>query len=153
MSKSQRSVGVETAPSEFDIETSVAIIGAGSCGLIAGIASAQTGVETIIFERDANPAGSTAMSYGSVCAAGTKLQEREGVTDTVDALIQDILEATRGLTDPNHVRAMAENARDALDWITEGLELDFSIEKNWTGYGHRIPRLHGTPLRLSLIHI
>lgn len=142
-----REVGIEPAPKDFDVKTSVAIIGGGGCGLTAAIASAQSGAETVIFERDIRPSGSTGMSYGSVCAAGTKLQEREGVSDSVDNLVADILEATQGQTDPDHVRAMAKNARDALNWITEDLQLDFSIEKNWTGYGHRIPRLHGTPLR------
>ena len=142
-----REAGIEPAPKDFDVKTSVAIIGGGGCGLTAAIASAQNGAETIIFERDIRPSGSTGMSYGSVCAAGTKLQEREGVSDSVDNLVEDILEATQGQTDPDHVRAMAKNARDALNWITEDLQLDFSIEKNWTGYGHRIPRLHGTPLR------
>jgi len=142
-----REVGVKPAPKEFDVETSVAIIGGGGCGLTAAIVSAKNEVETIIFERDVRPSGSTGMSYGSVCAAGTKLQEREGVSDSVNDLVEDILEATQGQTDPEHVRAMAKNARDALNWITEDLQLDFTIEKNWTGYGHRIPRLHGTPLR------
>jgi len=87
------------------------------------------------------------MSYGSMCAAGSELQKRTGIKDSPDALAEDILAITKGQTDPDLAIALAHNARGAMNWLTEGLGLSFSIETNWTGYGHRVPRLHGTPAR------
>ena len=140
-------VSVEPPPPTFDIDVPVAVAGAGACGLTAAIASARAGAETFIFERDAAPMGSTAMSYGSICAAGTAAQARAGVADDTDALAQDIVAAARGQTDPEHARRLAVNSRLAVDWLTEELGLDLTLETNWTGFGHRVPRLHGTPNR------
>ena len=46
----------------FDIECEIAVIGAGACGLCAGLAARDRGAEVIVLERDKNPAGSTALS-------------------------------------------------------------------------------------------
>lgn len=57
-------------PDAFEYSVDVLIIGAGACGLTAALAAAEQGASTLILERDATPAGSTAMSYGAICAAG-----------------------------------------------------------------------------------
>jgi len=110
MHSPHRNVSVQPAPNQFDLEIPVAIIGAGACGLTAGTACAQAGVEAIIFERDTRPYGSTAMSYGSMCAAGSELQKRTGIKDSPDALAEDILAITKGQTDPDLAIALAHNA-------------------------------------------
>ena len=45
-----------------DIE--VAIVGGGACGMTAALALARACVESIVFERDRSPSGSTALSSG-----------------------------------------------------------------------------------------
>lgn len=56
--------------------TSVVIAGAGACGLTAALAASESGVETLVLERDVTPHGSTGMSYGAICATGTRLAQR-----------------------------------------------------------------------------
>lgn len=140
-------IGVEKPPSHWDLELPIAIVGGGACGLTAAIAASQAGADVFVFERSKTPSGSTAMSYGSICAAGTALQSRAGIEDDTAALAEDIVAAADGRTDPALAKLLAESSRIALDWFTEDLGLDFSIEKNWTGFGHRVPRLHSTPNR------
>ena len=130
-----------------DFSVPVVIIGAGACGLTAAIAAKRAGAEVIVLERDAHPAGSTAMSYGGICAAGTQAQDRAGISDTGDALREDIMTVTRGQTDPDLARTIAANCGPAVDWLTGDLGLDLQVETHWTGLGHRQPRLHMPPGR------
>ena len=60
----------------------VAIVGAGACGLMAAIALRDAGIECAVLERDARPAGSTALSSGFVPAAGTQAQRAAGIQDS-----------------------------------------------------------------------
>ena len=131
----------------FDVEVSVAVIGGGACGLTAAIAAARDGAEVYVFERDKNPAGATAMSYGSICAAQTIVQAEGDIPDTTKALAEDIMLATRGQTDADLVKIMANESGAVIDWFTQELGFDLTIERNWKGFGHRCPRLHGTPNR------
>lgn len=136
---------VETA--DFDLELPVAVIGAGACGLTAAITAAEAGAEVYVFEQDASPAGSTAMSYGSICAAGTETQAGIGIDDTAEALVEDILTATRGKAPRTLARQMARESGPTIDWFTKDLGFTLTVEVNWKGFGHRCPRLHGTPNR------
>lgn len=129
------------------MEIPVAVVGAGACGLTAAIAAARLGADVIVFEKDTRVAGATAMSYGAICAAGTQIQVNAGVKDRAQSLTEDILIATRGETDEDLVRLMAEESGPVIDWMTQDLGFDLSVESNWKGFGHRCPRLHATPNR------
>lgn len=125
----------------------VVIAGGGATGLTAAIAARSKGVEVLVLERDAHPAGSTAMSYGGICAADTEAQKRAGVSDTAELLCEDILEITKGQTDPGLARLIAENCGPTVDWLIEDLGFNLEIEKQWSGLGHRETRLHMPPGR------
>ncbi len=130
---------------EFDLSVDVAIIGGGACGLTAAIAAAREGAETVVLEADATCAGTTAMSIGLIAAAGTKLQKAAGIDDTPGKFVADILAATRGQTDPEHARFLAEASGPVIDWLTDEVGCKLRHEPNWAGYGHKTLRCHGTP--------
>ena len=69
-----------------------------------------------MIERDAVPAGSTALSSGFIPAAGTRVQRAAGVADSVDDFAADILAKT-GAAAAHLVQAMpaAPAAIDALE--------------------------------------
>ena len=67
---------------EFNSAVEVAVIGAGACGLCAGIAAKQSGAETLILERDPSALGTTAMSTGLIPAAGTSFQAKAGTVSS-----------------------------------------------------------------------
>ncbi|MBX6369558.1 MAG: FAD-dependent oxidoreductase, partial [Rhodospirillales bacterium] len=48
----------------FGADVPVAIVGAGACGLVAALAATEAGADVVVLERDALPAGSTALSSG-----------------------------------------------------------------------------------------
>lgn len=132
---------------KFDFEFDVCIVGAGACGLTAGISAAIADAEVAVFECDATPSGATAMGYGAICAAGSKAQQIAGVDDNSEALLEDILQAARNQTDPDIARVLAEQSGPTVDWLRETVGCDLELEKNWGGYGHRVPRMHVSPNR------
>ena len=66
---------------EFDTHAPLLIIGAGAAGLCAALAAKEIGVEAVVIEREAVPAGSTALSAGLIPAAGTRFQRAKGIAD------------------------------------------------------------------------
>lgn len=125
----------------------VVVVGGGACGLTAAIAARRQGADVVVLERDPHPAGSTAMSYGGICGAGTKAQERADIEDGADTFFDDIMAITKGQTDPALARTIADNAGPTLDWLTEELGFDLDVEVQWAGLGHSNLRLHAPPGR------
>jgi fumarate reductase flavoprotein subunit len=84
------------------IEFSVPILvaGGGACGAVAALAAKAAGADVLLIEQDDPPRGSTSMSQGLICAAGTAAQCAAGVDDNADAFFADIMAKTRGETDP-----------------------------------------------------
>ena len=135
------SVDFETRP-DYAAHVPVLIAGGGACGLVAGLAASDAGVPALVLERDAEPAGSTAMSYGAICAAATTAQRDAGVDDQAEGLIEDILAITRGQTDPDLAALIGSAAGPTVEWLMSRHGLALSVETSWTGMGHRRPRLH-----------
>ena len=131
--------------SPFELSVDVVIIGGGACGLTAAIAAGREGAETVVLEADATCAGTTAMSIGLIAAADTKLQRDAGIEDSPERFVEDILKATRGQTDVDHARFLAEKSGEVIDWLTEEVGCKLRHEPNWSGYGHSVLRCHGTP--------
>ncbi len=125
----------------------VLIIGAGACGLVAGLAARGLGAEVMLLERDALPRGSTALSSGLIPAAGTRVQARQGIADSAAALAADILRKNHGRSDPDVTRAVAAASGGTIDWLMERHGLDLSVVEGFLYPGHATARMHGTPRR------
>jgi len=129
-----------------DVKIQVLIAGGGTCGAVAALAAQAAGAEVLVLERDAVPRGSTAMSQGLVCAAGTAAQRAAGVEDSPDIFFADIMAKTRGETDPVLARAIADNAGPALDWLVGRHDIPFELDVRFrAAYGHSVARVHGWP--------
>lgn len=119
----------------------VAIVGAGACGLVAAIALRDLGVDCVVLERDASPSGSTALSSGFIPAAGTRVQQAQGIADSVATFAEDILAKTKGTAAPELVQAYATACAPALDRLAvHGLR--FEVLSGFLYPGHRVHRMH-----------
>ncbi len=124
----------------------VLVAGGGACGAVAALAAHAAGADVLVLEQDAVPRGSTAMSQGLICAAGTRSQRDAGIPDTPKTFLADIMAKTRGQTDPALAGAIADNAGPALDWLIDHHDLPYALDIRFrAAYGHTLPRVHGWP--------
>src|SRR5262249_1538121 len=123
------------------------IIGAGAAGLCAALTAKEAGTDVVVVERDATPAGSTALSAGLIPAAGTKFQRARGIADTPQMFAADIARKARGEADPALVNAVAVGAAPLVEWLAERHGLPFEVVDNFNYPGHSAMRIHGLPSR------
>ncbi len=139
---------VATPPAEgFEVRTQVLIIGAGACGLVAGLACRELGADCVILERDRAPAGSTALSAGLIPAAGTRFQREKGVVDSPALLAADIQRKAKGRAAPEIVAAVANGAAPLIEWLVDRHKVDLDLLDDFLYPGHSALRMHGVPAR------
>lgn len=130
----------------FDYSIPVIVAGGGAAGAVAALAARDAGADVLLIEQDAVPFGTTSMSQGLLCAAGTAAQKRLGIQDDPDTLYADIMAKTQGLTDPVLARAIADHAGPALDWLVEQQGLPYELDVRFrAAFGHSRLRVHGWP--------
>ena len=135
----------------FSTQVPVLIIGAGACGTIAALAANERGVEVLILERDAKPAGNTSLSGGQIPAAGTKLQKAAGLLDdTPELLYQDILAKSHGECDHEIARLVAHESAKTIERLVDRYKLPLSCVLDFQYPGHSRPHMHASPSRYGL---
>jgi fumarate reductase flavoprotein subunit len=136
-----------TAHEKFAAETPLLIIGAGAAGLCAALAAKEAGVDAVLIERDAVPAGSTALSAGLIPAAGTRFQRAKGIADSPQLFAADIQRKAKGEADAAVVDAVAHGAGLLVEWLMDRYGLPFEVVDNFNYPGHSVMRMHGLPSR------
>lgn len=128
----------------FEFSVPVLVVGGGACGCVAALAARDAGAEVLLVEQDERPFGSTGMSQGLFCAAGTKAQAAAGVEDSADIFFADIMEKTRGQTDPVLARMIADGSGPTLDWLVAAHDLPWALDTGFrAAYGNSRTRVHG----------
>ena len=95
------------------------IVGAGTAGLPAAIHASRRGAKVLMLEAADTLGGTLNMASGQVSAAGTRLQEARGISDSPDRHYEDIMEITFGEADPNIIRRTVDHAPDTLNWLLD----------------------------------
>ncbi|MEO7547928.1 MAG: FAD-dependent oxidoreductase, partial [Ramlibacter sp.] len=123
----------------------VAIVGGGACGLTAALRLADGGIECVVLERDAAPAGSTALSSGFIPASGTRAQKARGISDSARQFAADIQAKASGTAAPHLVQAYAHAIGAALDGLEARHGLQFELLEGFLYPGHSALRMHAVP--------
>jgi fumarate reductase flavoprotein subunit len=131
----------------FDVDVPLLIVGAGAAGLCAALAATEAGIEVLAIERDAVPAGSTALSAGLIPAAATRLQRDKGIVDSPELFAADIQRKAKGEADAAVVDAVANGACVLVEWLMDRYGLPFEVVDNFNYPGHAVMRMHGLPTR------
>lgn len=128
----------------FEFSIPVLVVGGGACGCIAALSAREAGAQVLLVEQDERPMGSTGMSQGLICAAGTRSQAENDITDDAEAYYADIIAKTRGQTDPALARAISENAGPTVDWMVDSLHMPWQLDTGFRpAYGNSTYRVHG----------
>ena len=114
------------APAEnaltWDKEVDVVVCGSGTGGAPAAIEAHDAGAEVLIIEKKDWIGGSMRRCGGAMLGADTVVQHHLGITnDNPDMLYEYLLACGEGLTDPDLVRVLADNAGKNIDWVINDL--------------------------------
>ncbi len=129
----------------FELTVPVVVVGAGACGLIAAMSAAEAGAEVVVIERDPTPQGSTALSSGMIPAAGTRIQRENGVEDSPELLIADVMAKNHGLADPAIVEAVARASGPTVDWLGGEKGVELALVGGFLYPGTSRLRMHAPP--------
>ena len=99
------------------------IIGAGGAGLSAAIEAVDNGAEkVIVLEMTAKTGGALNFTSGSMSAAGTIIQKEDGIEDTIESYVADIInngDDFGGQPNEELIRVYANDATATFDWLYE----------------------------------
>ncbi len=130
--------------SDFEFEVPVLVVGGGACGAVAALAAHDAGAAPLLIEADARPMGSTGMSQGLICAAGTRAQAAQGIEDSGERFFADIMAKSRGTADPEIARALAFESGPTVDWMIEQHDLPWELDMGFRpAFGNSTYRVHG----------
>jgi fumarate reductase flavoprotein subunit len=104
----------------------IVIIGAGGAGLSAAVEAYENGVKkVVVLEKMPIVGGNTNRATGGLNAAGTPQQEKAGIQDSVELMIQDTMKGGYNKNNPELVKVLAEQSKESVAWLT-GLGADMS---------------------------
>lgn len=129
-------------PKKWDETADVVIIGSGFAGLAAAIEARNAGANVVVIEKMPVPGGNSIINGGDFSAAGTKMQLAEGVKDSPDTMLKDMLKAGLYLNHADKAKIVAEQSNEALEWCVNYLGARFT-KLGFHG-GHSVKRAHQT---------
>ena len=132
---------------EFEYSIPIVVVGAGGCGLSAALSAKENNSEVLVIERDSTPLGTTAMSTGLIPGANTRLQRAAGIEDTPEIFANDIINKTKGETDPEIATSLAIESSKTIEWLIDKYQIPLSLVDSFLYPGHTVMRMHGTPNR------
>ncbi|WP_372069889.1 FAD-dependent oxidoreductase (plasmid) [Tistrella mobilis] len=125
----------------------VVVVGAGAAGLTAALAASDAGAPVVVLERDAVPAGNTALTLGMLPGAGTRFQRAAGIEDDAELFLADILAKAKGRTDADLARAITRASGPAVEWLADRHGVAFELLDDILYPGHSRHRYHVPPDR------
>ena len=121
-------------------QADIVVIGAGGAGMTAASQAVQDGAtDVVVLEKMPITGGNTTRSTGGLNAAGTRYQEAEGIEDSVELFVEDTMKGGKELNDKALVTVMAENSKDAVDWVND-IGGDLSVVGMFAGAS--VKRIH-----------
>ncbi|WP_108658331.1 FAD-dependent oxidoreductase [Acuticoccus kandeliae] len=126
------------------------VIGGGACGLAGAIAAADAGLSTAILEKTERPGGNSALSTGSVPAAGTRFQREAGIEDDAEAYFRDLMVIAGETDDPDLVRRMTAVSAETVEWLVDTVGARIELVTAYKHIGHTKERLHAPKSRRGI---
>lgn len=109
---------VEVVDYDEEKTADVIIVGAGGAGLSAAIAAVDAGAKSVIIvEKLGKTGGSLNFTSGSMSGAETIIQELDGIEDTKESYVQDILSNGANLGNEELIREYVDEDVDMIQWL------------------------------------
>jgi len=98
------------------IETDIAIVGAGTAGLAAAIAAAEKGTKVTVFEKASTTGGTGNMGMGPL-AIESRLQRMKNILLTREEAFKIFMDFTHWRVDARLVSNYINKSADTIDWL------------------------------------
>lgn len=136
-------------PESWDLECEMLVIGCGIGGSCAVLEANELGMDVIGVEKNSTiTACNCARSGGWLCATGCSLQKRDGIEDSIDQWVKDIMADGGDMADEDVVRAWGEISGETVDWLIDlgcPVQLKTLDTKEMVGSeAHSVPRAYRT---------
>lgn len=117
------------------------VLGSGIAGQSAATSAAQAGLKVVLVEKSGKLGGSSAMSGGFFAFSGTEEQAAEGVQDSAELFLQDMLSTGGGFNDRALLDAYLGRQAETYRWLKEQGAHFRALELS---SGQSAPRSHNT---------
>lgn len=118
----------------------VVVVGSGGAGFSAAITAHDAGASVVILEKMPTVGGNSLISGAEMAAAGSWVQKKLGIKDSVEQHFQDTMKGGDNLGDPAVVRAMVEGALPAALWCRDEIGVEFVEDNLFHFGGHSVKR-------------
>lgn len=112
-----RDHAVPAVPEGLSEDVDIVVVGAGGAGYSAALTAAGAGKNVVLLEKLGITGGDTLLSGGAMAVPGNWFQKKEGIEDSVDQMIEDMLVGGDQKGDPELVKVICEGAEEAFDWL------------------------------------
>ena len=129
----------------------VRVLGSGLAGCAALLAVAEAGRSAVMLEKTDAIGGSTVKSGALLAFSGTDEQQAQGITDSVDLLRKDLLEAGQHRNDEMLVDLYCGQQLDTYQWLrSHGVVYGAEVH---AGSGQSVPRSHQTDTTAMVVRL
>jgi fumarate reductase flavoprotein subunit len=112
--------------------------------MVAALAAAKRGVEVLLLEKGAEPAGNTVRSTGLIPAAGTRFQrEARILDDTPELMGEDIFKKNNYESDSELTRLLCEGSAPLVEWLADEAGCEMVCFTDFLYPGQSRLRMHG----------
>ncbi len=124
-----------------EVKWDVIVIGSGAAGLTAASSAREAGARSVLLiEKSQTLGGHTILSTGSVAAVDPKRQKPQGLFDSPERMLHDMLEVGGYKNDVELANIVCQNSQSALEWMERaGVTWE---DKVMHSYGGLYPRTH-----------
>ena len=103
-----------------DVTADIVVVGGGGAGMTAALKAQAAGASVILVEKMAALGGNTAMATTAYYAVGSRTQEAEGSTETVETMYEWLMsKPALAPMSSEASRIVAENSADAINWMMD----------------------------------
>lgn len=112
-------------PSKWDEEADVVVVGSGFAGLAAAIEAKNAGASVKVIEKMEMPGGNSIINGGDFAAPGNWFQKEQGIEDSPQLMLEDMLKAGLYLNHVDRAKLLTEKALEAAEWARDYLGAEF----------------------------
>jgi len=123
------------------------ILGSGLAGFCAAVEAGENGASVLLLEKQGEVGGSTVLSSGYMAFSGTAMQQEEGIIDSTESLINDMIEVGGGVNDQELVETYGKHQLETYTWL---LEHEVEFRSLHAVSGHSVPRGHTIDPHLAI---